>query len=488
MCCCLVLAAGYATAQLKFSGTIKGLKEDYIFVTKPFEGKFFPALAERVELDRKGRFEIEFPGDEPGFLMLSLEGGRMLRVFLEPGKENTVTADLKNWESSVVFEGPHADENRFLQSLTRLQLPAGGGLANWKTGFSTEKATPKDVYLNVTDHLEAEIKVLKKAAKKDFSERFQKAMEADIRYYYACIFGSIAFQEWKKSKANNGSFDGKWAEYWSKFFEQKDLNNLSAAVSEWYLPYICHYIEDYRLDFMQENEFVDADTTKGEQFLEYDRLIWKYFSPKVQEYAAAGIFSQAALRGRNESMLVDLFQKFKNDFANSHFTPLFEQAVTPVVMNVEESKKRLPEGMEQIGVDEEINSMDDLLKKFKGKVIYLDIWATWCTPCLFEFRKHHPLETWAEGKDIALVYLSVDNDDRLERWHEIIEENHLTGYHLIANFILRDELINTYGNGETLALPRFMIFDKKGKLVEKQAKQPSHEVLLFRQLEQYLGD
>ena len=69
----------------------------------------------------------------------------------------------------------------------------------------------------------------------------------------------------------------------------------------------------------------------------------------------------------------------------------------------------------------------------------MDIWATWCSPCLFEFRQKKPLEKFMDGKEIVVIYISVDNEDRRERWQNIVMENDLKGYHILANFSLRDE-------------------------------------------------
>lgn len=476
---------------MTFNGQFKNAKSEVVLVEKPFDGKYLPNKPEQVKLSSDGKFAIKLSDNLPGFLLLRIDGQK-LRVFVQPGKTpDALAADMKNLAGSLRFSGPHAAQNEFLQELPRVDVPIGKRLTEVPNSFFKQGASPKDTYLEVTDYREVEKKMLKKASRKDFSKEFKAAVEDDIQMYYSSIFSSVAYrQRVAARKRTPFVFDDGWGNYWKKMTSQDCLDNLPAAVSEWYLTFLDQYIREYRLDFLQEGEFADADTLRGEQFLEYDRLIWKYFKPNVQEYASAGIYAAAALDGVVEPILVEMKDKFRADFPKSRYNPrlasLLGAATAQPVRGSGESLHEFPPDIHLLGTDGAINSLKELIAPFKGKVVYMDIWATWCTPCMFEFTHHEPLDDFAKGKDIVLLYVSVDTDQRTAKWQKVIEDKHLTGYHLMVNIPLRDELIQQFGDGQNLALPMYLIFDKKGKLAVKGAKQPSHGKLLFDQLGAFL--
>ena len=475
--------------QMLFSGTVAGLADSTILVERPVGGQYFPGNGEAVKLDAMGRFSVNIDGNQPGFLHLHFGQGRAIRVFVEPGAANGMTVDMADFERSLGFYGPKAVQNQYLQRLGRHQNE-GIGQALPPQALHSGLDGPKALFDALENQMETEKKALRKAGKKAFSQDFLLAVELDIDYYYRSLFSAVCHYEWKAQQVQSGSLAPEWGNYWEKIFPLKNLLEGKGAVSEYYLHLLHDYVGAYKLGYMQENEFLDADMAKGEQFLEYDRILWKYFSGNTLEYSVAALFTHAASLGNNEPILAELFQKYKMDFPESAYLPLFENSIENIVVKTDETSYQFPPGIHQIGQNGEVASLQDLLGLFKGKTVYMDIWATWCSPCLFEFRQSQDLQRFAAQQDqeLVLLFVSVDDDSRLEKWRKTIESHQLKGFHILANFALRDELINNYGDGSNLALPKYLIFDKKGNLVVPDAKAPSQNVLLIQQLQQYIGN
>ncbi len=483
----LALLPYWAISQIRFAVEVKGLENDYILVEKPFNGAYFPAAPEKIYRGKKNRFLIESNDDQHGFLKIDFGGGNTARVFLEKGQTNSLSVDFDNFEKSLHFGGPKAAQNKFLNELDRTPFfPNRTDLIAARSGSGLEEK-PKDSYLNIIDHIEAEKKILERKGKKKFSRAFIEAVQQDITYYYISKFSEKVANDYRAHVQNQPSrFTSKWAHYWSKIYEHMPAVPSGAIYSPYYLTALDYYYGDFRLGHNNEAIYSDPDLALGEQYLEYDRLLWEDIKGPQLEYALAALFSQRALLGNNEPVLFDLFQKYKNDFPSSPYLKLFENAVASIGESLKEEAFKFPEGMVQLDARGEINSIEDIMKIFKGKVVYLDIWATWCSPCLFEFRQKKPLEEFVEGKDIALVFVSVDNEDRKEKWQKTIIDNDLKGYHVLANYSLRDELIDKFGDGSNLALPHYIIYDKKGRLADRNAKQPSHNSVLFSDLKRYI--
>lgn len=106
------------------------------------------------------------------------------------------------------------------------------------------------------------------------------------------------------------------------------------------------------------------------------------------------------------------------------------------------------------------------LKDFRGKVVLVDVWATWCKPCLAEQPALEELEKSFEGKDV--VFLSISIDTEKDKWKNMVETKKLSGVHLYTNN--QGSLLRDY---EVTEVPRFILFDKNGKMVSFKAARPS---------------
>jgi len=108
------------------------------------------------------------------------------------------------------------------------------------------------------------------------------------------------------------------------------------------------------------------------------------------------------------------------------------------------------------------------LSSFKGKVVLVDVWATWCGPCKGEIPSLKKLEEEMHGTDLVVMSVSVDEDKDKEKWLKMIVDEKLGGVQLFASGwskICKDYKIT--------GIPRFMVFDKKGNVVSVDAPRPS---------------
>lgn len=110
------------------------------------------------------------------------------------------------------------------------------------------------------------------------------------------------------------------------------------------------------------------------------------------------------------------------------------------------------------------------LSDFKGKYVYIDIWATWCGPCNYEIPKLKVLEKEMEGYDIAFISISVDKPKDKQAWLTFIKEHELPGTTLITDNAF-DFPFGAYYNLK--GIPRFMLIDPNGKMISNNCWRPS---------------
>ena len=122
------------------------------------------------------------------------------------------------------------------------------------------------------------------------------------------------------------------------------------------------------------------------------------------------------------------------------------------------------------------------LSDLKGKYVYIDVWATWCGPCLREIPALKEAEKNYHGKNVQFVSISIDEPKDYEKWKEMVTEKSLVGIQLMADNNWKSKFVEDYG---ILGIPRFILIDPQGNIVSADAPRPS-DPLLRSMLDQLL--
>lgn len=313
---------------------------------------------------------------------------------------------------------------------------------------------------------------------KDFAtimNNLEQSSAEDIRNYIAKKSPSVLFTEriWLKQQS----------ELAIKYFE--------------YVRHNQYLLSNEKSVYKSFQEFINAipanDVENCKEISEYHYFLYQYNEDRINNLMKeSGLYKETKAyinELADEIVALDVPQEIKDDIGRRHFSVFYKRPDSLREVYVEryydvvKNQEYINKFKEHVAIIErtkpgslappfnysDISGNMISSESLKGKVIYIDVWATWCGPCIGEIPHQKKLEKELHGEDIAFVSISIDKDR--VTWEEMVKDKELGGCQLYAEEEWETEIIKEYG---ITGIPRFIIVDKEGKIVEANATRPSN--------------
>lgn len=196
------------------------------------------------------------------------------------------------------------------------------------------------------------------------------------------------------------------------------------------------------------------------------------------EYLAASkLFNLASLEEELTQPIIDsLSDLIGNSFSDTYIRQLLLALYSKTGQKIKENENlKLPADAVLYKYDS--LSGERLFNKIvadnAGKVIYIDFWGTWCSPCIAQMPYSQKIHDLFKGEDVSFVYLCSRSDAK--NWEKAIKNHQINGNHVNLNSLQYEYLKDRFS---IVGIPRYMLIDKQGKIVNADAPVPENEELV----------
>ncbi|WP_025667372.1 TlpA family protein disulfide reductase, partial [Aquimarina megaterium] len=366
-----------------------------------------------------------------------------------------LTIDTKQFDESIKYTGTAADANNYLAEKALIQENLfAGGPEGYQKLFIKEADEFKKLVLQ---NKQAKNDAIKKY--KDLDPEFVAIQTKDNHYEYLSMLNNYQSTHGYYAKKE----DYKTPEGF--LTELKGFNIDNAEDFENSAPY--RQLSFNIFDRISEEKAAKDSIFIGKAMIEN---LAQINSKNIKDAFIKNIVRKVTQENKNAGELYDLIMVASDD-------EKLKNELTLKYEKIKDLNERLAKGNNSPVFTNYKNykggttSLSDL----KGKYVYIDVWATWCGPCKAEIPHLKKIEKQYHNKNIEFVSISIDKKPKHDAWRTMVKEKELGGIQLLADKASKSQFAIDYS---IRTIPRFILIDPEGKIVNPYAPRPSDPILV----------
>lgn len=383
-------------------------------------------------------------------LRFDLNYEKTSRIYLEKNKSIELAVNLTDTDLEVNFQDNLKSENEITKSYSEIMLKTYGKRNVYDENDSIY-SLDESSFLKVGALYKQEMKnLLNKSNIKNskFIEMQQKDIEYVIQYF------NYYYESKHKNLIKNPDFET------SESFPNVSINSVNMDDEDAFTmcPNYENLITAILTDIMY---FPDRE----QSFYEFIKLLKNTKSKIIFSFYFQNLFVFMDIKTQ---VLDKKFEIIKNLNPSKKLLDPIQKKYN--LINSIQSHKQSPVFENYININGERTSLVDL----KGKYIYIDVWATWCTPCLKEIPALKKLQSKYQKSNIVFLSISLDKMKDIEKWKKMVIDKEMEGIQLLADNEFDSSFIKAYN---IYSIPRFILLDPEGKIISADFHKPSNEIV-----------